>query len=69
MILSSKIEKEKCKSNSLIKANKVNGLNKDSIVKTAQSYLLRSENIVDKIWEVPYKDIELYKSLREVIPN
>lgn len=69
MILSSKIEKEKYKSNVLLKADKNNGLNKDSIVKTDQSYILRSENIVGKIGEVSFKEIELYKSLREIISN
>lgn len=65
MILSSKIEKEKYKSNVPLKPNKNNHLSKKSIVKTDYHYVITNDQIVGKIGQVTKEDIELYKATRK----
>lgn len=62
MILSSKIEKIKYKSNILLKKDKYNNLNVDSIVKTDVIYVIKNENIIGKIGEVSIDLVNYYNT-------
>lgn len=62
MLISSKLDKLKYKSNILIEKNKENGLNRDSIVKTDTIYKILNEQIVFKIGKVDNYRIEEYKN-------
>lgn len=62
MLISSKLDKLKYKSNILIEKNKENGLNRDSIVKTDTIYKILNEQIVFKIGKVDNTKIEEYKN-------
>ena len=61
MLLSSKINKIKFKSNKLIKKDNQNNLKKDSIVKTDIVYKLSNKQILFKIGEIEKDNIEEYK--------
>lgn len=61
MIISSNLDKLKFKTNKLLEKDKINKLNKDSIVKTDVVYKISSEQIVFKIGIVSYEKIEEYK--------
>ncbi len=61
MIISSNLDKLKFKTNKLLEKDKINNLNKDSIVKTDVIYKISSEQIVFKIGIVSYEKIEEYK--------
>lgn len=63
MIISSKIEKTKFKTNILISKNNENGLNTDSIIKTDEVYLIKNEQILFKIGSVEKEQIEIYKEM------
>lgn len=62
MLISSKLDKLKYKSNILIEKNKENGLNRDSIVKTDTIYKILNEQIIFKIGKVDNYRIEEYKN-------
>lgn len=63
MLISSKLEKLKYKSNILLKKDEQNGLDKDSIVKTDVIYKIDNEQILFKIGKVDLDKIEEYKKL------
>lgn len=62
MLISSKLDKLKYKSNILIEKNKENGLRRDSIIKTDVIYKILNEQIVFKIGKVDNYRIEEYKN-------
>lgn len=62
MLISSKIDKIKYKSNKLLEKDRVNGLNRDSIVKTDVIYRILNNQIIFKIGKVDDNKIEEYKS-------
>lgn len=62
MLISSKLDKLKYKSNILIEKNKTNGLNRDSIVKTDTIYKILNNQIIFKIGKVDSTKIEEYKN-------
>ncbi len=61
MIISSKVQKLKYKTNEFIKKNKENNLDKDSVVKIDFLYKIRQSNILFKVGTVTEKNIEEYK--------
>lgn len=61
MLISSKLEKLKYKTNKLLEKDKVNNLHKDSIVKTDVIYKILNEQIVFKIGKIDNEKIEEYK--------
>lgn len=61
MLISSKIEKLKYKSNRELKKDDINNLNVDSIVKTDVIYRIHNDQILFKIGEVSLEKIEEYK--------
>lgn len=61
MLISSKIEKLKYKSNIELKKDNINNLNMDSIVKTDVLYKIRNDQILFKIGVVSMDKIEEYK--------
>lgn len=61
MLVSSKLEKLKYKTNKLLEKDKVNNLHKDSIVKTDVIYKILNEQIVFKIGKIDNEKIEEYK--------
>lgn len=61
MLISSKIEKLKYKSNVELKKDNRNNLDRDSIVKTDILYKIRNDQILFKIGEVSSDKIEEYK--------
>ena len=61
MLISSQLEKAKYKYNKLLKKDYVNGLNKDSLVKTDVIYKISSNNILFKIGNVDKEKIREYK--------
>lgn len=61
MLISSQLEKLKYQTNKLIKKDKQNGLNKDSIVKTDIIYKISNKQILFKIGEVDKEKIQEYK--------
>ena len=61
MLISSKIEKLKYKSNMELKRDKMNNLDRDSIVKTDVLYRIHNDQILFKIGEVTPNKIEEYK--------
>ena len=63
MIISTKIEKTRFKSNVLVKKNNENGLSKDSILKTDEMYIIQNEQILFKIGSVDKSQIEMYKEM------
>lgn len=67
MILTSKTHKQKYKGNVLLRKDDQNNLQKDSLVKADQLYTINNDQIVGKIGEVSIEEIELYKSIRELI--
>ncbi len=62
MLISSKIDKIKFKSNKLLEKNDLNGLYRDSIVKTDVVYKILNDQIVFKIGKVDNNKIEEYKT-------
>lgn len=73
MIVSSRIEKAKYKSNVKINKNIENGLHQDSIVKCDYIYKIPSKNIVMKIGRVDIDDylnfIEIYNDLLDELSD
>jgi hypothetical protein len=63
MLLSSKIDKVKYKSNVLLKKDELNHLKKDSIVKTDVIYNIPDDQILFKVGVVDSKKIELFKKM------
>lgn len=63
MIISSKIEKTRFKSNVLLKKNNENGLSRDSILKTDELYTIQNEQILFKIGSVDKSQIKMYKEM------
>ena len=61
MLISSNLDKLKYNSNKLIRKDKENGLNRDSIVKTDVVYKILSSQIAFKIGKVDLNKIEEYK--------
>lgn len=61
MLISSKIEKLKYKTNIELKKDKINNLKMDSIVKTDVIYKINNKQILFKIGEVSKEKIEIYK--------
>lgn len=61
MLISSNMEKLKYSSNKLLQKDSINGLNKDSIVKTDVIYKIREDQILFKIGKVDREKIEEYK--------
>lgn len=61
MLISSKIEKLKYKSNIELKKDNINNLDRDSIVKTDVLYKIHNDQILFKIGEVSSDKIEEYK--------
>jgi len=62
MLISSKLEKLKYKSNKLLRKDTENGLNRDSIVKTDEIYKILSSQILFKIGSVDLNTIKEYKN-------
>ena len=62
MLISSNLEKLKYKANKLIEKSEINGLNRDSIVKTDVVYKILDKQIVFKIGRVDSYRIEEYKN-------
>ena len=63
MLISSKIEKSKYKSNIIIKANNKNNLQVDSIVKTDVIYKIPNDQILFKIGSIEIEEINKYKKM------
>lgn len=61
MIISSKVEKLKYKENYLLKKDKQNNLDKDSIVKTDVIYRILHKQILFKLGNVDMEKVEEYK--------
>ncbi len=61
MLISSNLEKLKFKENKFLKKDKLNNLQKDSIVKTDVIYKILNEQIIFKIGTVDYEKVEEYK--------
>ncbi len=61
MLISSNLDKLKYNSNKLIRKDKENGLNRDSIVKTDVVYKILNSQIAFKIGKVDLNKIEEYK--------
>lgn len=61
MLISSKLYKLKYPENKLIEKNEINGLDRDSIVKTDEIYKILDSQILFKIGCVEIKNIEEYK--------
>lgn len=61
MLISSQLEKLKYSSNKLLRRDKNNGLNKDSIVKTDEVYNILNTQILFKVGSVEINTIEEYK--------
>lgn len=61
MLISSKVEKLKYKSNIELKKDKINNLKKDSIVKVDYIYKIDNQQILFKIGKVSLDKIEEYK--------
>lgn len=61
MLISSNLDKLKYQSNKLIEKDKLNGLNKDSIVKTDVVYKILNSQIIFKIGKVDLNKLEEYK--------
>lgn len=61
MLISSKTYKLKYKTNDFLKRNSVNNLNKDSIIKLDEIYLIKESAINFKIGKVDDEKIEEYK--------
>lgn len=62
MLISSKLDKLKYKANILLEKNEINGLSKDSIVKTDVVYKILNNQIIFRIGRVDIDKIEEYKS-------
>ena len=62
MLISSNLEKLKYKANKLIEKSEINGLNRDSIVKTDAIYKILNNQIIFKIGKVDLDKIEEYKN-------
>ena len=62
MLISSKLDKLKYKANKLLEKNKINGLNRDSIVKTDVLYKILNNQIDFKIGKVDNDRIEEFKN-------
>jgi len=61
MLISSKLDKLKYKTNQLLEKDEINGLNKDSIVKSDIKYKILNEQIIFKIGRVDETKVEEYK--------
>ena len=61
MLISSKTYKLKYKTTEFLKRNSVNNLNKDSIIKLDEIYLIKESAINFKIGKVDEEKIEEYK--------
>ena len=61
MLISSRIEKLKYKSNLELKRDKINNIKKDSIVKIDNIYKIDSKQILFKVGKVSFDKIEEYK--------
>ena len=61
MLISSKLDKLKYSTNVLLRKNDINGLDKDSIVKTDYVYKLLQNRIVFKLARVDIDKVEEYK--------
>ena len=61
MLISSQVDKLRYESNKLLKKDEINGLNKDSIVKTDVIYKIDATQILFKIGKVDEEKIEEYK--------
>ncbi len=60
-LISSKIFKQKYIANELLKMNKENNLNRDSIVKLDVTYIIPHNNIITKIGSVSQEKVDDYK--------
>ena len=61
MLISSKLDKLRFKSNVLLEKDNTNNLHQDSIIKTDVIYKISNEQILFKTGRVDYKKIEEYK--------
>jgi len=61
MLISSNLDKLKFNANKFLEKDKINNLNKDSIVKTDVIYKISNEQIIFKIGIVNHEKIEEYK--------
>ena len=61
MLISSNLKKLKYDKNKLLKKNNINGLEKDSIVKTDAIYKIKNSQILFKIGQVDLDMVEEYK--------
>lgn len=61
MLISSKLNKLRYRTNKLLKKNEINGLDKDSVVKTDYMYKIDSKQILFKIGTVDMEKVEEYK--------
>ena len=62
MLISSKLDKLKYKSNILLEKSEINGLNRDNIVKTDIVYKILNDQIIFKIGKVDSGRVEEYKN-------
>lgn len=63
MLISSNLDKLKYEANKLLTKDEINGLDKDSIVKTDEIYIIKSEQILFKIGKVDESKVEEYKQM------
>lgn len=63
MLISSKLDKLRFKSNVLLEKDNTNNSHQDSIIKTAVIYKISNEQILFKIGRVDYEKIEEYKKI------
>ena len=63
MLISSKLDKLRFKSNVLLEKDNTNNLHQDSIIKTDVIYKISNEQILFKIGRVDYEKIEEYKKI------
>ena len=69
MILSSKLDKIKYDANILLKKDDINGLTKDSIIKTDYIYKLLEKQIVFKVGKIDIDKVERYKEYFNLVNN
>ncbi len=62
MLISSNLKKLKYSANVLLKKDKINNLNKDSIVKTDAMYRIREKDILFKVGKVELEQIMEYRN-------
>ena len=69
MLISSQVYKEKYKYNYRVNKDKINNLNKDSIVKTDVIYKLKGENIVKYIGTISEEMLEKFEKMNKECKN